>query len=67
MTESSISLASDYLRGWCEFPGPITDDNEAKYEIDANRLCVLFDRKTSQTFFNYVHFPVAAWVNCGSC
>lgn len=33
VTESSISLASDYLRGWCEFPGPITDDNEAKVSI----------------------------------
>lgn len=72
MTESSISLASDYLRGWCEFPGPITDDNEAKVSILAclkatQTGCVLFDRKTSQTFFKYVHFPVAAWVNCGSC
>ena len=33
MIESSISLASDYLRGWCEFPGPITDDNEAKQVV----------------------------------
>ena len=33
MTESSISLASNYLRGWCEFPGPITEDNEEKVSI----------------------------------